>query len=280
LKTLTYSNYEIILVDNGSVGNDVAVLQEQFSDDIKIIINDKNYGFAEGCNIGIRYALHNSSDYCFLLNNDTVINDSQLLDKLVETGESDQRIGIIGPEVRYFSNPSDVQSGFQNLKKGFDPLGRRLKKTFTLDGNVKSDQPLKEMLWILGTAILIKRTVIERIGFLDSLYFCYHEEVDFCLRALHAGFKIIYCPQVSLLHKDSASTAPDSEFKIFYQNRNLIILMHKFLTRTEFVLFIFWRLLVTVPINTLSYLKAKSMRRLKSFLSGTFDGLKIALKAK
>ena len=72
LEKIIYSNYDVIVVDNGSEGNDAQILREKFKDYIHVIENDKNYGFAEGNNIGIRYALKDSApDYILLLNSDT-----------------------------------------------------------------------------------------------------------------------------------------------------------------------------------------------------------------
>ena len=84
LRNITYPNYNIILVDNGSEGPDVKILGERYGNYINIIKNDKNYGFAEGCNIGLRYALSNKNpDYVLLLNNDTIV-DPNFLTELVK----------------------------------------------------------------------------------------------------------------------------------------------------------------------------------------------------
>ena len=73
-----------------------------------IIKNEKNYGFAEGNNIGIRFALKNlNSDYILLLNNDTVV-DKDFLNYMVETGEKDEKIGILGPKIYYYNDPQRI----------------------------------------------------------------------------------------------------------------------------------------------------------------------------
>ena len=96
LKKITYPNYEIIVVDNGSKGNDAQVLQEKFSDYIHLIQNDRNYGFTGGTNIGMRYALNNSApDYILVLNSDTVV-DSEFLAEMVKVTEADPASGIAG----------------------------------------------------------------------------------------------------------------------------------------------------------------------------------------
>ena len=102
LQKITYPNYEVIVVDNGSRGNDAQVLREKFGDYIELIQNDKNYGYTGGNNIGIRYALHNSSwDYFLVLNNDTVV-ESGFLTELVNIAESAPSSGIAGPKIHLF----------------------------------------------------------------------------------------------------------------------------------------------------------------------------------
>jgi len=94
LRKLGYSNYGVIVVDNASKGDDVEVLKQRYGGYVYLIKNDRNYGFAEGNNIGIRYALGNlKPDYYFLLNNDTVVAPD-VLDELVAVGERDDRIGV------------------------------------------------------------------------------------------------------------------------------------------------------------------------------------------
>src|SRR5512137_3063861 len=88
LQQVTYPNCEIILVDNASSGDDVRLLTDEFGDSVRVVRNEKNYGFAAGNNIGIKFALdHSSPDYVFLLNNDTTLAPD-FLDELVTAAES------------------------------------------------------------------------------------------------------------------------------------------------------------------------------------------------
>jgi len=107
LRKTRYSNYEIVVVDNGSTGDDVKVLGEIFGDYIHIIKNDRNYEFAEGNNIGMRYALKKDTDYILLLNNDTVV-DPEFLTELVTMAESDPRFGILGSKIYFYDNPNKI----------------------------------------------------------------------------------------------------------------------------------------------------------------------------
>ena len=104
LKTNGYQNCEVVVVDNGSDEK-----PEITNPKIKVIYNKENLGFSGGNNVGIKYALENGADYVLILNNDTIASDDFLV-KLVEAGESDKKIGFLGPKI-YFaaSNPSEVE---------------------------------------------------------------------------------------------------------------------------------------------------------------------------
>lgn len=90
-KNTNYPNYEVIMVDNGSTDDSVEFVRKNFPW-VKIIEVRKNKGFAAGNNIGIR---HTKSDYVFLLNPDTIVQQGWL-SKAIETAESDPTIGIVG----------------------------------------------------------------------------------------------------------------------------------------------------------------------------------------
>ena len=107
LRGITYPNYEIIVVDNGSEGNDVKILQARFGGYIHIIKNDNNYGFAKGNNIGMRYALQREAEYILLLNNDTTVAPD-FLSELVNVAESDPKSGLLGPKVYFYYEPDVI----------------------------------------------------------------------------------------------------------------------------------------------------------------------------
>jgi GT2 family glycosyltransferase len=107
LKKVTYANYETIVVDNGSDGDDVKILREKFGDYIHVINNDNNYGFAEGNNIGMRYVLSRGTDYVLLLNNDTTVAPEFLVE-MIQVGESDEKIGVLGPMIYLYDKPNVI----------------------------------------------------------------------------------------------------------------------------------------------------------------------------
>ena len=151
-----------------------------------MIKNDINYGFAKGNNIGIQYALNNlNSDYILLLNNDTVVN-KDFLNKMINVGEQDKKIGIIGPIINYYENIDIIwfAGGKMNWFKYpfYHHIGINDKEKNFYSGLNYCD-------WITGAAILIK-TNIKDIK-LNNRFFFGCEDVDLCLRIKNDGYKIV-----------------------------------------------------------------------------------------
>ena len=102
VKKITYPKYDVVLVDNGSTGDDAEVLKEKYGDYIHLLCNSENLGFAGGVDVGLRYAMGTIHPaYFLLLNNDTVVAPD-FLDELVKVAESDETIGIVGPRIYYY----------------------------------------------------------------------------------------------------------------------------------------------------------------------------------
>jgi hypothetical protein len=201
LKEIVYKNYDVIVVDNGSEGQDVRVLRDKLGDYIHVIENDRNYGFAEGNNIGIRYAASRlKPEYFLLLNNDTVVAQD-FLDELVKVAESEAEIGIVGPKIYYYD--------FGGRKDVIWFAGGKIAKWRRWiyhgigwnDDDLPQYQDISNVDWVSGAAMMLKRSVIERISYLDSHYFFGDEDVDYCLRARRHGFKIVYAPTARVWHK-------------------------------------------------------------------------------
>jgi len=196
LKKITYPNYDIVVVDNASSGNDVEVLREKFGDYVYMIENDKNYGFAEGCNIGMRYALAKGTDYIFLLNNDTTVA-RDFLAELVKIAESDERIGILGPKIYLYDEPNVIWEAGAKINwwtGGISIYGDR-------EVDIGQYDKVAERDLLSGAALLIKARVLERISLLDTGFFFGYEDYDFCIRARKAGFRVVFVPSAKIWHK-------------------------------------------------------------------------------
>jgi len=202
LKKVTYPNFDIVVVDNASSGDDVQLLKDKYGDYIKVIANDKNYGFPEGCNIGMRYAVDKGNDYLLLLNNDVVV-DPGFLTPLVETAESNTDIGIVGSKIYYYYYPNKIQyiGGRINWL-----LGINLTYVKDEEDHNQYDKVLDQD-YVAYTSCIFKKSVVDRIGYLDPYYFFAIEEFDYCTRAKRAGFRVVYQPESKVWHKWQASGA-------------------------------------------------------------------------
>jgi len=207
LKKITYPQYEIIVIDNASSGNDVELLSEQYRNQITVIANDQNYGFPGGCNIGMRRALSENIPYVLLLNNDTVV-DPEFLTEMIRVAESNNTIGMVGSKIYLYYKRTVMQAVGGKIRWWLGDI-----ETY---GENEEDRgqwdAIAERDFVYGTSFLIKRGVIEKIGFMDTFFFFGIEEMDYCTRAKRAGFKIIYVPTSKVWHKVGADSSKFSEY--------------------------------------------------------------------
>ena len=221
LRSVTYPDYETIVVDNGSQGDDVRVLRERFGDFVHLIENDRNYGFAGGCNIGIRYALSRGADYVLLLNNDTVA-DPAFLSGLVQAAEALPDGAAFCPKICHYDRPRVLHStgGRVNPWTG---TARQVGRDMADDGRYEQ---VEERDYADGACLLIRRSALERVGLLDEDYFAYWEETDWCDRAREAGLRCYYVPTARIWHRDSRSFA-DLGARRFLFRRNAFLFLRK-----------------------------------------------------
>lgn len=221
-----------IVVDNGSEKKFRVQSSEFRVGELKIIHNDKNLGFSGGNNVGIRYALKKNADYILILNNDTVVDKSLVLE-LLKLAQSDESIGIVVPKI-YFAKGFEFHKDRYNeseqgrviwyaggimdwknvigVHRGVDEVDRgQYEKVIETD-------------FASGCCMFIKRGVFERIGFFDEKYFLYYEDNDLSQRAKREGFKIIYSPKAVLWHKNAGSAGGSgSSLQDYYITRNRLL---------------------------------------------------------
>jgi len=171
---------------------------------IVLIRNERNFGFAEGSNIGIRFALSTiDPSYILLLNNDTVV-DPAFLTQMVRVGESNSRIGIVGPKILYydFRGESDViwyaggridvwrEWVFQHIGVGERDQGQ-------FDAQAETE-------WCTGAAFLMKKE-LAKTALLNSAYLFGTEDVEYSINARKHGFAVVYAPTAKVWHKVGVS---------------------------------------------------------------------------
>src|SRR4030042_3841159 len=171
LKSVTYPNFSVVVVDNASSDNSIDVIPRKYRD-IAFIEVKKNMGFAGGNNIGIKYALEHGADYILLLNNDTTV-EPNFLTELVRTAETDNKVGILGPKIYFYSEPVRIWFGGGKLN-WLRKKGTHLDYLKIDNKNLAPEKP-KLKKFITGCCLLIKKDVVKRLGLMSEDYFLYYE---------------------------------------------------------------------------------------------------------
>lgn len=219
-----YPNFQIMVVDNASNDGTMEALRQEFGESIEVIANPHNYLFAGGNNVGIRRFMEMGVDWVLLLNNDVEV-DPAFIDELIKVGESDRRIGIVGPKI-YYWEPRD-QIWFAGGKMSL--FGRGSKHIGIRQSDRGQFNRIRDVDYITGCAMMIRRTVIEKIGLLDESYPMYNEDSDWCFRAKKAGYRVVYVPESNVWHKISTSAGGQlSAFKIRHRLRSQWVFMVKY----------------------------------------------------
>ncbi len=226
LSLLEYQNKRVVVVDNGSNGAEAVKIETAFPL-VTVIRNGKNLGYAGGNNVGIRYAVKNGADYIWLLNNDTKV-PADCLTELVAAGEKRSRVGLLSPVIYSYAPPNAIEFAGAVLHEQAEE-----QSTLTLDeareatseSDARHDRRPFSPILVWGTALLLKRRVADVVGLLDERYFAYHEDIDYCLRALTAGFETLIVPEAGLYHKRGRSLGSErSPIKEYLQVRNWYLL--------------------------------------------------------
>ena len=223
LKKINYKNYKIIVVDNASSDDSVEILNEELKN-CTIIKSKKNLGFAGGNNLGVNYALDHKADYILLLNNDTIV-EPQFLNNMLNSFSIGSKIGIVGCKIMYYSQKNIIWYGGGYID-WFKFIGVHYGMRQIDKGQCDNK---KEIDFVTGCCMLVKREVFEKVGLLSEDYFMYFEDVDFCVKVKNAGFVMWYNPEAIIYHKVGLSSGgEESPFSIEWCTRNRLLFMYKY----------------------------------------------------
>lgn len=210
LEKITYPNYEIIIIDNSSKDGSTQKIQKEHPKHI-YIYNKENLGFTGGTNIGMKYAFERGADYIFFINNDMIVHPAFLEPLVAAMGN--KRTGLVGPATYCYPEVKTLYTAGRNIN---------FWKGATQENALP--QKIQEVECLAG-CFLIKRRVIGKIGYFYEPYFLSFEEIDYCLQARKAGYKVFCEPRSVIWHKVRrtldkmlASTA-----YYFYRNKLLFI---------------------------------------------------------
>lgn len=216
LQRMQYTNYEVVLVDNASRDDSVARLSEAFPS-IHLIANQENLGFAAGNNVGIAYLLGRGCDYVMLLNDDAEVAPDTI-GRLVEYAEQHPDVGVVGPTICYYGEPRVIWSAGGAVTAHGEPSHLDVDQDLSVVGTEPRD-----VAYVTGCAIMVKRAVIDTIGVLDTRFFIYFEETEWCARALKAGFRIVHIPDSVMWHKVTRTARATTPRYLYLMSRNRLL---------------------------------------------------------
>ena len=220
---LQTSSASTIVVDNASVVNVTDALQAEFPW-AHFVRSPVNGGWAGGNNIGMKYAIEQGADLVVLLNNDTVVAPD-FVTRLATAARAHPDFGIIGPVIRFMDPPHEVQTDGVQFNRPHEAgfFQRHAVKLVT-----STPPNVVEVDIVNGCCLMVRRQVVEKMGYVDEQFFLIHEESDFCLRSQAAGFKNGVLAESLVWHKGSSTFKREgSRLQRYFDARNLVRLIRK-----------------------------------------------------
>jgi GT2 family glycosyltransferase len=299
LLSLNYDDFQIIVVDNNSSDNSIkdiidwseraqkklfhltelAALEPETGDEgidygvspLVLIQARENSGFAAGNNIGIKFAFaRNDFGFIWLLNNDAVVNEDSL-SALVNSFQTSERIGAVGSKVFFYEDRLRLQSlgsiinenSFFKIPKPVLNLNNKLFDSGQYEDDFEVDD-------IMGASMLLKKEVINDVGFMPEIYFLFGEETDWNYQIKRRGYVLKTIARSHIFHKKSATIGGDmSKTSLYYRTRNQIILHRKFMPRKKFLLYC---VLYVVKKSFLAITLPRGLRKI--VLVAVLDGIR------
>lgn len=207
---------EIIVVDNASADGSAAMVATEFPQ-VRLIANAENRGFTGGNNQGLALA---RGRYIFFLNPDTEVS-GEALATMAAYLDAHPEVGVVGPQLRYGDgSPQSSRRRFPTLWSALfestplawhwpnNPWARRyrMEDQEAGDSGQGAGREGQEVDWLVGAALMTRRTVLEQVGAFDEGYFMYSEELDWCRRVKEAGWRIVYLPTAQIIHHEGKSS--------------------------------------------------------------------------
>jgi len=278
VKSLVYANadfHRIIVVDNGSNENDLRNLGEGVTGNVEIIKNHQNLGFAAANNVGMKRALGQGCTHVLLLNNDTIVTRdflSQLLDGL----DAYPQAGIATPKILYLDRKDTIWAAGGRLVWWFNHFNIGMEqKAVACCGEARVVD------FVSGACMLLKREVIEKIGFLPLDYFMGMEDIDYCYHARQFGYLSLYWPKSEIYHKVSASYMRGKlDYLIVYLGvRNSIVFRAKYFSKARLAVYVSVLVVSSLPLYVAHFLlRKRDLKLMGEYIRGLVRGLKEAIE--
>lgn len=215
---------QVVVADNGSTDDSLAWLSENHPE-VRQIVLDKNYGFAEGYNRALAQV---EANYYLLLNSDVEVTEGWL-DPLEKRLDSDPQIAAVMPKIRSCNERDKFE--YAGAAGGFiDWLGYpfcRGRVLQAIEQDTGQYDEAEEIFWATGACMLVRASLFREFGGFDGDFFAHQEEIDLCWRWKQAGYRVWAEPASTVYHVGGGTLSGDSPYKVFLNFRNNLAMLYK-----------------------------------------------------
>jgi GT2 family glycosyltransferase len=280
IRSNTYSNVEIIVVDNASEKSPKEFLNH-FYPEVKVIESKENLGFAGGNNLGIQ---ESKGAYLFFLNNDAELTNGAI-ESILDLFNQNPKIGVVSPKICFHKEVSEIASDPQSSDilqyvgtTSVHPITARNQTIGSLEKDQNQYTKAQKTAYAHGAAMVVKREIIEKVGLMPEEFFLYYEELDWCEQIERAGYEIYVQPNAKIYHKESWSVDKISTLKTFYMNRNRILFMRRNRQSWQLVGFCLFLIFFTLPKNSILLLLKGDFKNLMALWKAIFWNISDRMK--
>lgn len=260
----TTCSFEVIISDNGSSDGSLEMLRADFPQ-VRLIQNETNTGYTAPMNQALRAG---EGRFLMQLNPDTLPQPG-LLDDLLAFMDAHPQAGICTPKV--LNRDGSLQKQCRRSAAGpwdafaySSGLSRLFPRSRAFGGYLLTWLPEDEISLVeavSGSCMLIRRAVVEQIGYLDETFFAYQEDADFCFRARQAGWQVYYVPTARIIHYGGQGGSRGQPFKGIYQwHRSYYLYYRKHMARRHFFL-VNWSMYAAIGLKLGLSLLVNLLRR-------------------
>lgn len=215
------TDYEIIVSDSETTEEISTMMREDYSE-IKFLSSEKNLWFGGEVRRGYGESV---GDFVLILNDDIIVKENSI-ERLLEYIKNNKDVGIVGPQLLNFNNT--VQTSYFRFLTPLTiiyrrtPLGRLWFAKKYLDRYLMKDidnNKICEVDWVLGSAMMTRREIVNIVGLIDKRFTYYFEDIDWCRNFWENGYKVIYYPKAQMYHYHRRSSAGKSIFNLIFFNK-------------------------------------------------------------
>jgi GT2 family glycosyltransferase len=275
LKKINYDGFDILVVDNASADGSVEAIKKEFTD-VEIMENKENLGGSGGFNKGISHALEKDKyDYLWLLDNDIIVS-SESLNELLKAFSTDNKIAVAGSMILRMDQPETLQElGAYINDKEFKRVANL--RDFPVS---KISKKIIDVDYVAACSLLVDVKKLKKVGLMDTDYFLYFDDVEWCTRFKSAGYRVVAVSNSKIWHKEGGRNRKNN-LPVYYIWRNKLYFFSLYCKRKglekKFVISYLTELYTALYITKL----LNKINAHKTIILSVFDSLqKIRGKAK